>query len=264
MGNSVEDMGKPETPSFRGDVQTARAKLNKLVEDKMRELELQNLQEFADYFQIGRSTLYELLRGRSLSRGAWVRPRLDTVLALADALETPVHEIVYLIEPNARGAEMPPQSIALRRVEVRIAGWSSSITEQANGASYGEIWVEEKFAQGRKLAAFRIHGDSMAGGRHPIYHGDVVIVDLEDKGLNNTIVVAKLTNDSYLCKLLKEDRFSHIVKLASANPEHLNGTPTAIPPEDVTEIVGRVIRVIHDELSDAQDNIAVVKVDSDI
>lgn len=105
----------------------------------------------------------------------------------------------------------------------------------------------------------------MAGGRHPIHHGDIIIVDYEDKGHNNTPVVAKLANHRYVCKLLKEDRFSHVVRLASASPEHLDGTPTAIPPEDVVEIIGRIIRVIHDETgAEIRGDVAVARAGSDI
>jgi len=109
------------------------------------------------------------------------------------------------------------------------------------------IWVDESFAQGKELLGFRIRGDSMASGRHPIYDGDTVLVDKNAPPRNNAPVVARLVDDGYVCKLYKEDRFSHLVKLASANPEHQNGTPTAISPEQIEEIVGRVVRIIHDQ-----------------
>jgi len=107
------------------------------------------------------------------------------------------------------------------------------------------MWVEQSFANGKDLRAYLIRGDSMNGGSSPIKHGDIVLVDRLDKGSNNTPVVARLAG-GYVCKLLKTDDYNHIVRLVSANPEHLNGTPTAVTPEEALEIVGRVIRVIHD------------------
>lgn len=236
---------------------------NERIAKRMAELGMQRLEEFADHFGLGRTTVYTLVLGRVSPRGTWVKPSIDTLVKLAGALEVPLHILVYELEPNAPGAgeasREQPQSPQppLRRVEVRRAGWCGAGPEQEEEIVDDVVWVEENFAQGKDLLAFQVRGDSMAGGRHPIYHGDTVVVDRNDKGYNNAAVVARLLSNGYVCKLLKDDRFSNVVRLASANPEHLNGTPTAVAPEDVAEIVGRVVRIIHDE--DAPESAAAPK-----
>lgn len=84
----------------------------------------------------------------------------------------------------------------------------------------------------------------MAAGKRPILDGDIVIVDKNDKGYNTASVVARLHDDSYVVKMLKDDRFGKL--LQSRNPEHTNGTPSAIPISEVAEIVGRVVRIVGD------------------
>ena len=207
---------------------------------------MKRLEEFADYFGLGRTTVYGLYHGRVSPKGSVVKPSVDTLVKLADALEVPLHVLVYELEPEARGADLiasPP----LKRIEVRMAGWVGAGPDQTEEILDEQLWIEEEFARGRELLGFKIRGDSMAAGRHPIYDGDTVVVDQNAKGHNNSPVVARLIDNGYVCKLLKEDRFSHIVKLASANPEHQNGTPTAIAPEQIEEIVGRVVRIVHDQ-----------------
>lgn len=86
----------------------------------------------------------------------------------------------------------------------------------------------------------------MDGGRTPIKHGDTTLVDQNDKGTNNTPVVARLANGRLVCKLLRVEADTKVLRLASTNPEHLDSTPTAVPPEDISEIIGRVVRIIHD------------------
>ena len=214
---------------------------------RMDELKMKRLEEFADHFGLGRTTVYGLYHGRVSPKGSVVKPSVDTLVKLADALEVPLHVLIYELEPGARGADLitsPP----LQRVEVRMAGWVGAGPDQTEEILDEQLWVEREFARGRELLGFKIRGDSMAAGRHPIYDGDTVVVDRNAKGHNNSPVVARLIDNGYVCKLLKEDRFSHIVKLASANPEHQNGTPTAIAPEQIEEIVGRVVRIVHDQV----------------
>lgn len=85
----------------------------------------------------------------------------------------------------------------------------------------------------------------MAAGKRPIQDGDLIIVNALDQGYNTASVVARLTDDTYVVKMLKDDKFGRL--LQSRNPEHTNGTPSAIPMEHVAEIVGRVVRVIADD-----------------
>ncbi len=95
------------------------------------------------------------------------------------------------------------------------------------------------------LVAFKIRGDSMEGGKRPIYNGDTVLVDRGDKGYDTASVVARLTSGGYVCKTLKDDKFG--VHLVSANSLYTNGTPPYIPQSEIDEIVGRVVRIVHDD-----------------
>lgn len=238
-GRPSEAQEDKQTPSPRNEL---NGPFNTRIAARMKQLGMRKLEDFADHFGIGRTTVYSLVRGRVAPGGGWVKPSVDTLVKLSEALETPLHVLVYELEPGAFGHNTvaPMQSVPVGR-----AGWLGAGPEQ-NEEINDTIWVEADFARGKDLVAFRIRGDSMAAGRHPIYDGDTVIVNRLDKGHNNSQVVARLTNDGHVCKLLKEDRFSDVVRLASANPEHLNGTPTTIAPEDIAEIIGRVVRVIHD------------------
>jgi|GEM_PF-1038420 repressor LexA len=228
---------------LRTQVQEARAQLADLIRDKMEREGLETITDFADKYELGRSTLYELVRGRSRTRGAWVHPSLQTTIALARALERPLHEIIYLLEPNAPGAEATLASDApLLKVNVEVAGWVGAGPAQDSEAQEPPIWVDLNFARGKELRAFRVSGDSMAAGKRPILDGDIVIVDVLDKGYNTASVVARLADDSYVVKMLKQDRYER--QLQSRNPEHTNGTPSVIPISEVAEIVGRVVKII--------------------
>lgn len=232
----------------RTQVQEARSRLADLIDKKMRSEGIASYQDFADRYGIGRSTLYEIVRGRSRTRGAWVRPRLETMLELARALERPLHEIIYLVEPDAPGADQvqyPPEDVGLMRLEVEQAGWVGAGPPVEEELDLPPVYVEHWFARGKKLRAFKVRGDSMAAGKRPIMDGDIVVVNVNDKGGNTASVVARLFDGAYVCKMLKDDRFGKM--LQSRNPEHTNGTPSAIKMDEVAEIVGRVVRIIHDE-----------------
>lgn len=230
----------------RTEVQEKRARLKELIDERMKELGFLRYEEFADHYGIGRSTIYELLRGRTRSRGAYVLPRSQTMILLAVALDKPLHEIVYLLLPDAPGAEQLEQLTqgnTAQLVPVAVAGWVGAGPDQ-------DVWTDETiavdrdFARSKDLVAFRIRGDSMAAGRVPIHDGDTVLVNRNDKGANTDSVVARLEGDGYVCKMLKDDKFGRM--LQSRNPEHTNGTPSAIPMSHVAEIVGKVVRVVHD------------------
>lgn len=84
------------------------------------------------------------------------------------------------------------------------------------------VYVPTAVAKGRPLAAYEVKGDSMCGGKRPICDGDIIVVNLADKGCSGQVVVARLNDGSYVCKALKEDKFGR--RLMSLNPS----TPT--PP----------------------------------
>ncbi len=240
---TTDHAGSGKGAMLRTDVQEARAQLADLIRTKMAQDGLETITDFADKYELGRSTLYELVRGRSRTRGAWVHPSLQTTIALAKALERPLHEIIYLLEPEAPGAEATFASDApLLKVNVEIAGWVGAGPAQNLEAHEPPIWLDLEFAQGKELRAFRVRGDSMAAGKRPILDGDIVVVDALDKGYNTASVVARLADDSHVVKMLKLDR--HERQLQSRNPEHTNGTPSVIPMSEVAEVVGRVIKII--------------------
>lgn len=229
----------------RIDVQIARAQLAELIEDKMEELRIGSYKDFADDFGIGRSTLYDIVRGRTKSRGAWVVPNLPTLLKLSIALEKPLHEIIYLVEPEAPGADtfanLPP---SLHKVEVGIAGWVGAGPEQTEFVADSTIWLDSDWVGGRNLIAFHVRGDSMESHVNSIYDGDTVIVDQDDKGTPHMPVVAQLKTGGFVCKNLRDDHHEHA--LTSVNTQQTNGTPFYIPIDEVDHIVGRVVRIIHD------------------
>lgn len=228
---------------------TLNGPFNERIASRMRQLGMRKLEQFADTYGLGRTTVYSMVQGRVTPSGGWMKPSVDTLVKLAAALEVPVHVLLYELEPTAYGHEIMGQSEPIvRRLQVAVAGWLGAGPEQSEEID-DTILIDENFARGKDLVAYRIRGDSMAAGRHPIYDGDTVVVNRKDKGYNNAAVVARLVNGGHVCKLLKDDKYSDVVMLASANPERLNGTPLSVPPELVAEIIGRVVRVIHDEPS---------------
>jgi repressor LexA len=150
-----------------------------------------------------------------------------------------------MLAPDAPGADEEVVMPGVRRFRVGVAGWVGAGPQQLEEINGQHVVVEEEFARGKDLQAFRVRGDSMAAGKRPIYDGDIVIVNVRDKGYNTAAVVARLVDGRYVCKMLKDDH--HGKMLVSANPVHTNGTPTSIPIEQVDEIVGRVVRVIGNE-----------------
>ena len=88
----------------------------------------------------------------------------------------------------------------MRHLAVQVAGAGSQPAQEPQE----HLWLEESFVGHRHLAAFRIRGDSMEGGKRPIFDGDLVIVDCDDEGQDSTPVVAHLKNNGYVCKQLKK------------------------------------------------------------
>ncbi|MFD3006292.1 helix-turn-helix domain-containing protein [Thermus tengchongensis] len=208
------------------------AKLNgpftDLILQKMREMGVDSLEEFSRRTGISRGTLYYLVRGRQTKAGTWVKPSVDTLVALAKALDVPAHELLYRLEPEAPGSEWRSER------HIPILGYVGGGPSQLEEIEERTVPVRVK-GDARHLAAFKVRGNSMCAGKRPICDGDIVIVNTEDKGHPGAIVVARLENGEYVVKLLKNGA------LYSTNPEE-NGPPV-IPLDQVAEIVGRVVEV---------------------
>ena len=222
------------------DIAKVRGPLNGLIAERMRQLGIDTIREFADYAEVSRSSFYDLVRGRTTPSGAWIKPSLDTLAKLAIALNRPVHELLYMVDPEAPGAGAV---VDARQVPVYVAGCAGAGTEQLV-ASEERVYVPAEFAKGRDLIAFLVCGDSMAGGKHPIYDGDVVVVDRKVAGEMNFPVVARLKDDGYVCKRLRPNNM-----LDSANSEYLDEDYSVIEPERVAEMVGRVVRIISNAVA---------------
>lgn len=215
---------------------------NDLIASKMRELRLERLEDFAEVSGIGHTTLYNLCLGRVSESGTQVKPSVDTLTKLSNVLEVPLGTLVYRVAPDA----FPPSGeVGGHQLEVHIAGWAGAGPSQDEQTFQPPVLVEDWFARGKDLVAFRVRGDSMAAGKRPILDGDIVIVNRNDLGCNTDSVVAQLLDGSYVCKMLKDDRHEH--RLVSRNPEHTNGTPSVIPLDRVARLVGKVVRTVRDE-----------------
>jgi repressor LexA len=242
-------------PKRRKSLEDFNGPFNRRIAARMRELGMRKLEEFADYSGIGATTVYGLVQGRVSQYGNWIKPSIDTLVKLSEALDVPLHELVYEIEPDAPGASLASnfaQQPPVRRLRILTAGWCGAGPDQEEEVLDEQVWIDENFARGKDLVAFKIRGDSMQAGKHPIYDGDTVLVDRKDKGYNTATVVARLVDNGYVCKVLKDDRFGRF--LQSRNVDHTNGTPSAIPMEQVEEIVGRVVRIIHDDKPPADEH----------
>lgn len=218
----------------KSDIRRQRGPLNSLVAERMRQLGIQNVVGFAEYAGISDSAMYDLLNGRVVN-GQLIMPKWQILTKLAVALDKPTHELLYLIDPDAPGANLV---LDVQQVPVYIAGQVGAGPQQLWERS-DVVYVERQFAENRDLVAFTVVGDSMAGGRHPIYDGDVVIVDQRVEGEVNFPVVARLKDDGHVVKRLRPGGI-----LDSANPEFLDPDTSIISPDRVAHLVGRVVRVI--------------------
>ena len=192
----------------------------------MKRLGMKRLEEFADAFGLGRTTVYNLVLGRKIG-DKWVKPSLDTVVRLSRALEIPVD---VLIAKLYEGEEWTPQA-----ARIPLLGYVGGGPSQLDEIAERTVPVRWR-GSARHLVAFRVRGDSMCAGKRPICDGDIIIVNTEDKGHPGAIVVARLANGEYVVKKMVN---GHLV---SANPEANHGPPV-IPVQEVEEIVGRVVEV---------------------
>lgn len=193
---------------------------------KMKEMGFRKLEEFADYYNIGRTTVYSLVIGRKIG-DKYIKPSLDTLTKLSLALEIPVEQLIERLYPEG-------SFLTKKEVGVPIIGYVGGGPSQLEEIEERTVPVRVK-GDARHLAAFKVRGNSMCAGKRPICDGDIVIVNTEDKGHPGAIVVARLENGEYVVKLLKNGA------LYSTNPEE-NGPPV-IPLDQVAEIVGRVVEV---------------------
>ncbi len=93
-----------------------------------------------------------------------------------------------------------------------------------------------QMADPRALFALRVKGDSMVGAG--ILDGDLVIVRPQNSAKNGDIVVARVNQEDATVKRLI--RKPGIIHLAAENPKY-----KAIPVDENTEIIGKVIRVVR-------------------
>lgn len=193
---------------------------------KMKEMGFRKLEEFADYYNIGRTTVYSLVIGRKIG-DKYIKPSLDTLTKLSLALEIPVEQLIERLYPEG-------SFLTKKEVGVPIIGYVGGGPSQLEEIEEHTVPVRVK-GDSRHLAAFKVRGNSMCAGRRPICDGDIIIVNTEDKGHPGAIVVARLENGEYVVKLLRHGA------LYSTNPEE-NGPPV-IPLDQVAEIVGRVVEV---------------------
>ena len=177
----------------------------------MKRLGMRRLEEFADAFGLGRTTVYNLVLGRKVGN-KWIKPSLDTVVRLSLALNIPVEDLIAKLYED----EVPTLG-QREEVHVPVVGYVGGGPSQLEEIEERTVPVRVK-GDARHLAAFKVRGNSMCAGKRPICHGDVIIVNTEDKGHPGAIVVARLENGEYVVKLLKNGA------LYSTNPEE-NGPP---------------------------------------
>jgi repressor LexA len=218
---------------------------NELITKRMQELDFDSLDQFAEYADINRTSIYQLVRGRLTPNGNWVKPSIEMLMKLAVAFNVPTHQLVYLLEPDAPGADqIQNTSSELSCFHVPVLGMVGAGPGQATEITETIVPVSADFAAGKHLVGYQVSGDSMAGGKHPIYTGDYVLVNAHDKGVSGQVVVARLRDGSMVCKAFKSDKFG--TRLISTNPMYTNSAPPIITALDVDEIIGRVVRVVQD------------------
>jgi repressor LexA len=230
-------LGRPrKNPKLNGP-------FNKLIVKRMQQLKIDKVDEFAKYAKISRTVMHGLIQGRLSDNGTWVKPSVDTLFQLAKALNYPAHDLLYRLDPDLEQTSDIPV-IPVPSVAVQILGLVGAGPGQETPLTETTLPVSVEFAAGKNLVGYCVRGDSMAGGKHPIYNGDFVLVNANDKGVSGQVVVARLRDGSMVCKAFKSDRFG--TRLISTNPLYTNSAPPIISALDVEEIIGRVVRVVQD------------------
>lgn len=221
------------SPPSKSAIRRQRGPLNALVANRMKELNISNVVGFAEYAGLSDTAMYEMLSGRVVN-GVLIMPKWQSITKLAAALDKPTHEILYLLDPDAPGADLV---FGVQQVPVYVAGCVGAGPEQMLERD-DVVYVEKSFADNRDLVAFHVCGDSMAGGKRPIYDGDIVIVDRNIAPEINLPAVARLEDDGYVVKRLRPGGI-----LDSANPEYDDPETALIPPHRIAQMVGRVVRI---------------------
>jgi repressor LexA len=145
----------------------------------------------------------------------------------------------------SRGISLTQRTVGIPIIGRVPAGPAQLAFEQVEGylsAIHGEKQSIQsnaplpQLADPRALFALRVKGDSMIGAG--ILDGDLVIVRPQNSAKNGDIVVARLDQEDATVKRLV--RKPGIIHLAPENPKY-----KAIPVDENTEIIGKVIRVVR-------------------
>jgi repressor LexA len=221
-----------------------RGPFNDLIEEAMRRDRIESLDQFADKYGIGRTTLRNFVLGRQSPAGTWVRPELPTLIRLSRALDVP---LVYLLEKLYEDLGVDVYMVP----SAPVVGWVGA------GPGQDEL-IEQKYLplstdsfRHGNFVAFAVRGDSMCSGNKPICDGDYIIINRSLAATPGQRVVARLKDGSHVCKLYKVDRTGQF--LVSANPSYENGHPSIIPISEVEEILGPVVEVRKSECGKAID-----------
>jgi repressor LexA len=201
----------------------------------MRKEGLNSLVEFADAHDLARTTVYNLVYGRTGKSGKVLKPGLDTLVRLADALDTPAHVLLYELEPDAFGAEsvdLAPGQMPVRKVLVDVAGFVGAGPAQ-NVEVFSDLWVDKRIIGSRRVAGYQVLGNSMDAGKKPILSGSIVLVDLDSPGQDGSVVVALLKNGGHVCKIRRGS------DLFSANPD--SQEPFSIPGSSIEHVMGEYL-----------------------
>lgn len=207
---------------------------NDLIFEAMRQEKIPTLDQFADKYGIGRTTLRNFVLGRQSPIGTWVKPELSTLIKLSRALRVPlVYLLDRLYEDLGEDVYMVPSA--------PVVGWVGAGPGQDDPIEQRYLAVNSTNVREGDLVAFAVRGDSMCSGNKPICDGDFIIVDRRRAATPGQRVVARLKDGGYVCKLYKADRTGRF--LVSTNPSIENGYPSIIPASEVEEIIGPVVEV---------------------
>lgn len=187
--------------------------------------------QWADKWGIGRTALRTAMVGRQSEAGTWVRPDVRTLSRLGKALGVP---LIYLIEQFyddlGDAQALWPQ--------VPVIGWidAGGVGEEDIQPKY--VPVNMDLALQGTVVAFRVRGNSMCSGLRPIYNGDVILVDSQNKSRAGSRVVARRADGSYVCRSLALGPTSTLSVRPSDNP-----SSAMIPLSSEEEVVGKIVEI---------------------
>lgn len=207
---------------------------NDLIEAAMRRDGISTLDQFADKYFIGRTTLRNFVLGRQSPIGTWVRPELPTLIRLSTALGVP---LIYLLE---KLYEDLGQDVYIAPA-APVVGWVGAGPGQDDPIEQRSLPLSAESFKWGEFIAFAVRGNSMCSGSKPICDGDFIIINKGVAALPGQRVVARLKDGGHVCKLYKVDRTGRF--LVSSNPDYENGYPSIIPASDVEELLGPVVEV---------------------